>query len=200
MSNKPDCCSSKPRSKSGFWSGLLFGLLPHSFCIAFIVFSVLGATLATTFFRRLLILPYFFQMLIALSFIFATLSAIIYLRRCGLLSWQGIKSKTRYLLILYATTIGINLLFFRVIFPLTANFGANTASSLAQVENISLKVAIPCPGHAPLIGDELKKLPGVVGMRFKMPNLFEVSFESDKISVEKILSLEVFKTFRATIL
>jgi hypothetical protein len=36
-------------------------------------------------------------------------------------------------------------------------------------------------------------------IKFKMPNTFEVTYDPKKISVEKITSLEIFKTFKPTI-
>jgi len=154
---KDSCCqNSRQDQKKGFWSGLLYGLVPHTFCIAFIVLSVIGATTATVFLRRLLILPYFFEILIVLSLVFATLSAVFYLKRLGFLSFTGIKKKWRYLAILYGTTIVINLLFFMVIFPKLANFNSiksqpKVLSQKMMALPVTLSVDIPCPGHATLI-------------------------------------------------
>jgi len=79
------CCargnSSARQEKRGFWQGLLLGLAPHSFCILFILFSIAGATAGASLMKKFLILPYFFPILIALSLVFATLSASFYLRR-----------------------------------------------------------------------------------------------------------------------
>ena len=51
-----DCCK-KP---NGFLSGLFYGLIPHAGCIAFILFTILGVSTATAFFRPLLMSRYFF--------------------------------------------------------------------------------------------------------------------------------------------
>ena len=34
-----DCCQTKDNYQKGFLSGLLYGLIPHSFCIAFLILS-----------------------------------------------------------------------------------------------------------------------------------------------------------------
>lgn len=206
MANKKICCSSDKKEKTGLKAGLVYGLLPHSFCLAFMVFSVVGATVATTFFRRLLLVPYFFQTLIGLSLVFATISGLIYLRKNDLLSLEGIKSKKKYLVTLYGTTIGVNLLFFMIIFPLLTNIrpiGAKSPAALsgeANLSSITFKVSIPCPGHAPLISSELKKIEGVSGVNFKLPNVFEVFYNPKVVSPGKLLSLEIFKSFKAVIL
>ena len=74
-----DCClkemNNKNKEKSGFWSGVIYGALPHTGCIAFIVFTILGVTTAASLFRPLLLNRYFFYGLIMLSFVFATISA-----------------------------------------------------------------------------------------------------------------------------
>ncbi len=189
---------------TGFWSGLLYGLLPHSFCIAFIVLTVIGATALTGLVRSLFLIPYFFQFLVGLSLVLATISAFIYLRRNGLCSFGGAKRKWRYLAVLYGTTLSVNLLMFMVILPKVANIGSmNQASILSQQANtasVMLAVDIPCSGHAPLIIDELGKVEGINWVEFKFPNLFEVNYDSRRISLEQLLTLEIFKTYKAKII
>lgn len=207
-----DCCQKKDTNNSnpekeqakGFWSGLLYGLIPHSFCIAFIVLSIVGATTATVFVGKILLIPYLFQILITISLVFATLSAVIYLKRLNLLSLTGIKKKWRYLSTLYGATILISLLFFLVIFPNLANlnFSKNQPSVLSQntaFSSVTLAVDIPCSGHAPLINGEVRKLAGVQEVNFKMPNLFTVTYDPKQTSPEQILQLEIFKSFKAKI-
>lgn len=92
-----DCCAQKPKKSSGWLSGLLAGILPHTFCLGFLLFSLLGATLATTFFRRMLLIPSFFPILVALSFIFATVSAIVYFQKTVGFTQTGIKKKWLFL-------------------------------------------------------------------------------------------------------
>ncbi len=195
----PDCC--KPvKKRKGIFAGIISGILPHSFCIAFVLFTIIGSTTATTFLKPLMLNSYFFYILVALSFIFATISAIIYLKRNQLLSLEGIKRKKGYLTILYGTTIGINILFFMVIFPLLANVSAtgNAISSDSATADLSIKVAIPCPGHAPLITGELNTIKGVQSVRFGLPNKFYIAYNPQETSENDILSLEIFKTYKAT--
>lgn len=183
MENKKNCCEGK--NGGSFKKGLLLGLLPHSFCLGFILFSLIGATTASVFLRRFLLLPYFFPLLLGISFLFATLAAIL----------SPNKSK-KYLLILYGTTIVTNLLFFFVIFPLTANLKFSHNGPV----QLSLRVAIPCPGHAPLISEELQKVKGVKAVNFKFPNIFEINYERNQVSPEKILDQEIFKNFKASVI
>jgi copper chaperone CopZ len=199
-------CCEKTDSKSdkkGFISGILYGLIPHTFCIAFIILTVLGATTATAFLKPFLLNRYFFYILIGLSIFFATISAIIYLKKNAILSFQGIKRKWKYLSILYGTTIFVNLLFFMVIFPYLANLNrvqTPTFIGATPLSSITLKVEIPCPGHAPLVIDELKKIEGVEGVKFSFPNLFDVKYDPSKTSKEKLLSLEIFSTYKAVVI
>lgn len=201
--NKPEedtCCKPLKKEGKGFWSGLIYGLVPHTGCIAFIIFTILGVTALTKFFKPLLLNPYFFYILLALSFVFATISATIYLRRYKLLSLNGAKRKWKYLSVLYGTTVGVNLLLFMVIFPMAANIASATptGASIADLSEITLQVKIPCPGHAPLITEELKTIDGVNSIKFRFPNYFDVKYTSTKTSQKEILSLEVFNTYPAT--
>jgi len=205
--------------------GIIYGLIPHTGCIAFIVASVLGVTVATQFFKPLLLNPYFFYILIAISFIFATISAIFYLKKQGFMAFNKskdglemsfssnvIKRKWKYLSTLYGTTIGINLLLFMIIFPLLANMSISSPSITGSIvaatgsegvngiSSMRLKVDIPCSGHAPLISGELKSINGVTDVQFSFPNIFDVKYDSAKTSKQEILSLEVFKTYKATVL
>jgi copper chaperone CopZ len=189
--------------------GIIYGLIPHIGCIAFIIGSVLGVTVLTQFFRPLLLNPYFFDYLVILSLGFATLSSIIYLRKNGLLSTAGAKRKWKYLSTMYGSTVGINLLLFLVIFPLLANvsFAAPTGSILAlsgsgttSLSSLKLQVDIPCSGHATLISGDLKTISGVIGIQFSLPNVFDVTYDSSKTSKQQILALDVFKTYKATVL
>lgn len=213
MKNNPkNCClpenSKQKKDKKGIIYGLIYGLIPHSFCIAYIILSVLGATAGVAIFRNLFFIPYLFQILIILSFVFATVSAGIYLKRMGLLSIEGIKIKWKYLTVLYSTIIAVNLLLFFVIFPATANINSasifkNSASAInssALMENLTLKVDIPCSGHANVIINELKSINGVVLTMYKDPDIFEISYDSAKTSPEKIMALEIFKTYKCEII
>jgi copper chaperone CopZ len=190
--------------------GLVYGLIPHIGCIAFIIGSVLGVTVLTHFFKPLLMNRYFFYILILISLAFATLSSVLYLKRNGILSLAGIRRKWKYLFTMYGSTIGINLLLFMLIFPLIANVSMSSPVAGASVEvknnegadsisSIKLKVDIPCPGHAPLISQELKSIDGITDIKFTFPNVFDVKYDSTKTSKQQILSLEVFKTYKATV-
>ncbi len=208
-------CEQKSKQKEkGFLAGIVYGLVPHTFCIAFIIFTVLGVTAATAFLRPFLMNRYFFHILIALSVVLATVSAVIYLKRNSILSLSGIKRKKGYLLALYGITVGVNLLLFMVAFPVAANLDAGVSlktavsslfgpgQDLALAEDnflATLQVDIPCPGHAPLIVGELKTINGVDVVRFNFPDLFEVGYNPDKTSEAEILSLDVFETYKANV-
>lgn len=202
----------KQSPKSSLKEGIMYGLLPHIGCIGFIAASVLGVTVAINFFRPLLLNPWFFYILIAISFVFATVSAALYLRKNGILSREGVARKKKYLATMYGSTVGINLLMFLVVFPMVANFDTGSFANVGVTGNIvlananipkesllTLQVDIPCSGHAPLISGELKTISGVTGVKFRSPNYFDVAFDSTKTTKEKILSLEVFKTYKAKV-
>lgn len=227
MINK--CCKKEKKKEGGFWNGLIYGLIPHIGCIAFVVFSILGVTTATALFRPFLLNRYFFYILIALSLFFATISAFFYLKKQGFIffnknkeEWEfnfqpsGIKKKWKYLLTLYGTTMAINLILFMVIFPVLATLDAEQGLSLASITNvfesienktenpfspsIVLEVDIPCPGHAPLITGELRTILGVEGVRYRFPNRFIVNYNPEKTSQQQILALDVFNTYKAIII
>jgi len=212
-------CAVNEKSKTGskkiknrnlnLFEGVVYGLIPHTGCIAFIICSVLGVTLLTELFRPLLMNRWFFHILIIISIGFATLSSAFYLRKNGLLSFAGAHRKWRYLSTMYGSTIGVNLVLFMLVFPLLANVPTVSAAvavaginGTARGENslIKLAVDIPCPGHAPLISGELKSIQGVLGARFSFPNIFDVLYDSSKTSKKSILEIAVFKEYPATVL
>jgi len=197
-----DCCGNiicENNKDKGILKGIAFGIIPHTGCILFIIAAIFGATLATTFFKPFLMNKYFFFGLIALSLLFATLSAGFYLKKQSLLNFEGIKKKKGYLTIMYGLTIAINLLLFLFIFPLLANVGASSGDfNSDDLNSFKIKVAIPCSGHALLITDELK-IAGAENVLYEFPNYFIVSYNSSKISKEGLLSLDVFKEYKATI-
>lgn len=91
-----------------------------------------------------------------------------------------------------------------IIFPLIANISTGTEtlvdSSGNPLSSVDLKVDIPCPGHAPLIMNEIESIEGVGKSSFSFPNYFEVNFDKTKTSVEKILELSIFKEYPPTVL
>ncbi|MBU1112171.1 MAG: hypothetical protein ABIG93_02660 [archaeon] len=205
---KKSCCSgNKEKKKSNsFWQGLMYGLIPHTGCILFIIGSILGVTVLTNFFKPMLMNRYFFHALVGVSLGFATLSSVLYLRKHKFLSWAGVKKKWKYLSVMYGSTIGINLFLFMLIFPLLANVSAASptgafaaGSDFDDLSSISLKVNIPCPGHAPLISEELKTIAGVSSIQFSFPNNFDVTYDPTQTSKEEILALEVFETYSAEV-
>lgn len=198
------------RRREGLLWGVFYGLVPHTFCILFIVFSVVGATLATSFVQRVLLVPYLFQVIVALSVGLATLSAAIYLRRNGLLSRLGIRRKWRYLATLYGTTLAVNMLFFWVIFPAVAGFQSSPRVSAAGVTQsigaqadltqVTIQVAIPCAGHAPLVLGYLKKTPGVYEAQYISPDRFRIAYSANGTTLDQVLDQEIFRAFETVVI
>jgi len=194
-----NCCQQNDKSKKGFWQGIIYGIFPHTFCILFIIFSIIGATGATLVTKNILLIPHFFSFLFIISFLFATFSALIYLKKTDCCTLVKISTKWKYLLILYTATISTNVLFIFYIFPAVANFQPQIAIAQEnQYQVINISVDIPCPGHAPLIMDEVKKDDGVIGINFEMPNNFKITIDPEKTSVGKIATMEIFKQFKLT--
>jgi hypothetical protein len=200
MSNKKEaasCCSPK-RSAGGFWRGLLSGVIPHFFCILFIIFTLIGSVAGASMAKKFLLIPHFFLFLVILSLIFATISAWLYLRRKSCCSAKGIKGNWKYLLILYSTTLAINLIFIYFIFPAFASANNNNQTVAPKtMSSLTIKVDIPCSGHASLITSELKTINGVGNISYIPLSTFEISYDPSLTNPEAILSLEIFKTYPA---
>jgi hypothetical protein len=200
------CCEVKEEQKGrAIVSGILLGMVPHSFCVAFILFSIIGAVAATAFLKNALMIPYFFPFLITISFLLATISSAIYLKQNGCLCVAGIKSKWKYVMSVYAGIIIINTLMFFVVFPALANIDSGTPKEMAGIQKedlsqVTISTQIPCSGHAPLIVDEIKKNNDVYSVTFSMPDTFNITYDPKKTTPEKILSLGIFETFKATII
>ena len=196
----PDCCKPKKEYKGNNpLMGIMYGVIPHIGCILFIVASVLGVTVLMRFFRPLLMNRNIFYYLIGISVGFAALSSIIYLKKNKLLSWEGIKKKKGYLAIMFGSTVGINIVLFFLVFPFMANITGGVVNA-ASFSTLDISVDIPCPGHAPLISNELKTIEGVAGSEYSFPNDFEVYYDPSLTSEEEILSLDVFDEYPAIIL
>jgi len=203
----PSCCNpdgkKEGEKKKGFWNGVLFGAIPHLGCILFIIASILGVTVLMNFFKPLLMNRYFFYWLFAISFVFATFSAMLYLKKNKMLNVEGIKKKKGYLTIMYGSTIGINILLFLLVFPLVANIpftgAAVSDTDSSSLSSLLIQVDIPCSGHAPLITGELKTISGVKDVKFSLPNKFDVLYDSST-SKSEILGLSVFKEYPAKVL
>ncbi len=197
-----DCCSrSEEKKDKGIGKGVLYGIIPHLGCLGFIIFSILGVTAATTVFRSLLLRPYFLYILVLISFLFATASALLYLKKTDNLSFSGILRKKKYISVIFGTTIGVNLLFLLVFFPAIANvdFGLGSSGLSANISRNILQVDIPCPGHAFLVNSELRNLSGVEKSKFDPPDYFEVFYDDKKVSIEEIIFLNIFKEYEAIV-
>ena len=202
------CCVIEKNTKNtGILSGILLGILPHSFCIAFAIFSMLGAITASAFLKKFMLIPNFFFFLVIISLAISTISSIIYLKRNKCLCVLGIKNKWGYITALYSGTILVNLLMFFIILPMLANINPQkepekytaVQNQKNSLSDLTLSVQIPCSGHAALIIDEIKKNCDIQSIVFSLPNTFSIKYDPQKISPEKIASLEIFKTYEATI-
>ena len=204
IKDKKICCNDEINNtdlKKEVRSGIFYSLIPHAFCIAFIIFSAIGAVSLTTFVKKILIIPNFFIFLIIFSVILATISALIYLRKAKYLCISGIKKKWKYLTILYSVMLIVNLFMFFVAFPAIANINSNTKiNQEIYSKELTLSTQIPCSGHAPLIIDKLKKDAGIGTVVFKNPDTFKIKYNPNITSPDKIKSLKIFETFQVKIL
>lgn len=200
MNDRQDCCqTNKEKSSKGVWQGIVSGLIPHTFCILFIAFTLFGSVFGATIAKKFLLIPHFFLFLVILSFIFATLSAWLYLRKCNYCSANKLKTKWKYLTMLYGLTLIINIVFIYLIFPAIANTingPENNQVANQAVDQLTIKVDIPCSGHAPLIIDEVKKSCNIQSINYQLPNVFEIKYDPKITSAENILSLAIFKTYK----
>ncbi len=197
--NNKCCVETKSNKGNGLLSGILYGLLPHSFCLAFAFFSVIGAITATAFLKNVLLIPNIFLYLVIISLILATVSIYFYLQKTDCLCKSGIKSKWKYISTIYTSTIIINLVFFYGVIPMLANINSKTQLSQKGLSEVSLKVNIPCTGHSFLIIQELRKCAGVDDVTFNVPNVFDVTYNKNNTSPQKIAAAEIFKTYPVTI-
>lgn len=192
-----NCCQQKNKNKKGFLPGILYGIIPHTFCIAFLAMSLAGAAGVAAISKRFLIIPNFFLFLCFLSLSLATLAAILYLKKNNCLTLEGARKKYKYLITLYSATIITNLLIAHAIIPAMAqNIEVKKDGELERTAFTSLEVQIPCPGHAPLVISELERLNGIQSISFQTPDTFRIAYNPEKTSIDKIGATEIFKTFK----
>ena len=193
MKNKKQCAEEckveSKKSSNGLKTGIVAALVPHIGCILFLVFTLLGISAGAVFFQKFLLMQWAFPALIGFSFLLAGISSYFYLRR------NCCVNKTRYLTILFGSVIAINALLFFVVFPWAANVSAHDVAGTNNLQTMKLQVAIPCSGHASLIISALNK--AGANAIFSLPNYFDVSYDSSKISKSDIINLEIFKEFKA---
>lgn len=194
-----ECCGIKKKEGRGIISGALFGLIPHSFCIAFILFSIVGAVSATAFLKKFMLIPNLFWLLIGISVFLATVAVVLNLKRNDCLCKSGAKNHWKYIATTYVATILVNLFMVFIVFPLLANINLQKSSKENNLAELSLNVDIPCSGHASLIIDEIKKNCDVASVAFSAPEKFDIKYNPKETTPEKIVSLEIFKTYPATI-
>ena len=216
IQNKMNCCKSEKKEKKGrgVLSGLFYGLVAHSFCILFIILTVLGVTTLTTALRPVFMSSYFFHILVFTAIVFATISALVYLKKNNQLSFSGIKEKRNYLFILYGTTIAVNLILFIFIFPITANIsgGASlTGAVMSSFKNtdmgspdedealLTIEVDIPCSGHAYLVFSDFENFSGIKNINFRFPDVFDITYDPSITTIEEILSVDVLTEYKTTI-
>lgn len=191
------CCQNDRPRQQGALSGIFYGLIPHTFCIAFVVLSLIGAVGGATLAKKFLMLPYFFLFLTILSLMSATLAAFFYLKKNNCCTRRGIKKKYKYLATLYSVTIITNILVAYLIIPaLISGPDRRMEYGVNQLTLASIEVQIPCPGHAPLIIDELEKVSGVKDVSFQAPRTFKVAYNSEETSLDNIKMVEIFKAFK----
>ncbi len=191
-----NCCVDK--KPSGFLSGLFYGIIPHSGCILFFVFAVLGTTAISSFFRSFLLNRYSFYWLMGISLFLAVISAGIYLLKNKSFGIAGIRNNWKYLTTLFSGVVAVNMIFFLIVFPLASNYlYSSKPVNIALLSKIELSVDIPCSGHAPLVIDDLKKMSGVGDIKFSLPNVFDIYFDKSVITEKDILAAGIFKIFKA---
>lgn len=201
MSQNNNCCIVPPpnQTKNGFWMGLIYGLIPHSFCLAFALFSIIGTVALTGLLKKILLIPNIFFYLVIISLFFATLSAVLYLRKKQCLCIDGIKNNSKYISTIYLTTVIVNIIFFYGIIPMLVNASSNNSTNTDNVSEVVLNVDIPCSGHGFLIIQEVQKNDGIINIKYNSPKGFNIKYDNQKTTSEKILASDVFKTYKATV-
>ncbi len=67
----------------------------------------------------------------------------------------------------------------------------------SNLSTLNIEVSIPCPGHAPLIKSYLQQVDGIESIKFKLPNYFNIKYDQNKTTKEKILSIDIFAQYPA---
>ncbi len=79
---------------------------------------------------------------------------------------------------------------------ITACTQTPTGNTIATGEQeLTLEVDIPCPGHASLITQELYTIDGVVDVKYRLPDLYDITYDPTVTSEEEIKDLDVFNEY-----
>jgi hypothetical protein len=91
--------------------------------------------------------------------------------------------------------VGI-LLLAAIVYVTNSSITGNDVKRSSGEDLLTLKVKIPCSGHAFLIEESLKDA-GVASVNFRPSSYFDIKYDSSKISKQEILNLGIFKKYPA---
>lgn len=195
MGRKKKCCNKRVIKK-----GIIYGLIPHCTCFLFILFTLIGITTISGFLKLFLTNALFPYIFIGISVSLPLITTYFYLKKESSLSFNGLKNNYKYIVTLFSTVLIINLIVVKIIFPTIINYNNTNEVKGLQTSKITLEVDIPCPAHAFLIIEELQDINGITNVQYRLPNFFDISYSQEKIDIENILSIEIFKEFEGKII
>lgn len=70
---------------------------------------------------------------------------------------------------------------------------------ISPTSSVRLMVAIPGSDYASLVAENLKNIDGVSDVYWSPPNLFDIKYDAARTSVGKILSMDIFKKYNASV-
>ncbi len=173
----------------GIIKGILISLVPHIGCIFFAVLLLTGVTVGSGFVTKFFSNRFVFPVSILLSFILVAIYSYFYMKK------SCCTNKIRHISLMLVSIVFVNTLLFFVVFPSITNLKSVNTIVVDNLSELKIQIDIPCSGHSSLIAYELKKA-GVADVRFDDPDIFDLRYDSSKITKEQIEQLDLFKDFK----
>jgi hypothetical protein len=74
-----------------------------------------------------------------------------------------------------------------------------TADIIVPTTSVRLIVALPGSDYADLVAENLKNADGITDVYWSPPNKFDIKYDAARIDLSRILAMDIFKKYNASV-